>query len=111
MGSVSARTAISQGPNDEWSSHSAVSEIENDEYAYIEIEVPEDTDRLDIVLTWDEPPNDNVGSAVMADLDLTWDRMRTVTSPNVVNMFPALERTTWNISSFKILKLARSELR
>ena len=70
MGSVSARTAITQGPNGEWSSHSAVSEIENDEYAYIEIEIPEDTDRLDIVLTWDEPPNDNVGSAVMADLDL-----------------------------------------
>ena len=70
MGSVSARTAISQGPNDEWSSHSAVSEIENDEYAYIEIVVPENTHRLDIVLTWDEPPNDNVGSAVMADLDL-----------------------------------------
>ncbi len=70
MGSVSARTAIVQGPNDEWSSHSAVSEIENDEYAYIEIDVPEDTDRLDVVLTWDEPPNDNVGSAVMADLDL-----------------------------------------
>ena len=62
MGSVSARTAISQGPNDEWSSHSAVSEIENDEYAYIEIVVPENTHRLDIVLTWDEPPNDNVGS-------------------------------------------------
>lgn len=70
MGSVSARTAIVQGPNDEWSSHSAVSEIENDEYAYIEIDIPEDTDRLDIVLTWDEPANDNVGSAVMADLDL-----------------------------------------
>ena len=70
IGSVSARTAITQGPNDEWSSHSAVSEIENDEYAYIEIEIPENTDRLDIVLTWDEPPNDNVGSAVMADLDL-----------------------------------------
>ena len=70
MGSVSARTAITNDENGEWSSHSAVSEIENDEYAYIEIEVPDDTDRLDIVLTWDEPPNDNVGSAVMADLDL-----------------------------------------
>ena len=70
MGSVSARTAITQGENGEWSSHSAVSEIENDEYAYIEIEVPENTDRLDIVLAWDEPQNDNVGSAVMADLDL-----------------------------------------
>ncbi|MYD46518.1 MAG: S8 family peptidase [Gammaproteobacteria bacterium] len=70
MGSVSARTALIQGPNNEWSSHSAVSEIENDEYAYIEIEVPENTDRLDIVLTWDEPPSDEVGSTVMADLDL-----------------------------------------
>ncbi|MYF39207.1 MAG: S8 family peptidase [Gammaproteobacteria bacterium] len=70
MGAVSARTAITQGPDGAWSSHSVVSEIENDEYAYIEIEIPADTDRVDIVLTWDEPPNDNVGSAVMADLDL-----------------------------------------
>ena len=70
LGAVSARTAIAQGPNGEWSSHSSVSEIVDDEYAYIEIEIPADTDRLDIVLTWDEPPNDNVGSAVMADLDL-----------------------------------------
>ena len=70
LGAVSARTAITQGPDGAWSSHSVVSEIDNDEYAYIEIDIPEDTDRLDIVLTWDEPANDNVGSAVMADLDL-----------------------------------------
>lgn len=70
IGAVSARTAITQGPDGAWSSHSVVSDIENDEYAYIEIDIPEGTDRLDIVLTWDEPPNDNVGSDVMADLDL-----------------------------------------
>lgn len=70
IGAVSARTAITQGPDGAWSSHSVVSDIENDEYAYIEIDIPEGTDRLDIVLTWDEPPNDNVVSDVMADLDL-----------------------------------------
>ena len=70
IGAVSARTAITQGPDGAWSSHSVVSDIENDEYAYIEIDVPEGTDRLDIVLTWDEPANDNVGLPVMADLDL-----------------------------------------
>ena len=70
LGVVSARTAIIQGPNDEWRSQSAISELEDDEYAYIEIDVPQNTARLDVVLTWDEPPNDNVGQPVVADLDL-----------------------------------------
>ena len=70
LGVVSARTAIIQGPNDEWRSQSAISVVEDDEYAYIEINVPQNTARLDIVLTWDEPPNDNVGQPVVADLDL-----------------------------------------
>lgn len=70
MGYPSARTATTQGPNEAWSSHSVLSEIENDEYAYVEIEIPEGTDRVDIVLTWDEPPNDIAGPPVMADLDL-----------------------------------------
>ena len=70
LGVVSARTAVIQGPNDDWRSQSAISEVEDDEYAYIEIDVPQNTARLDIVLTWDEPPNDNVGQPVVADLDL-----------------------------------------
>ena len=70
LGVVSARTALTQGSNDEWRSQSVVSTIEDDESAYIEIDVPQDTARIDIVLTWDEPPNDNVGPPVVADLDL-----------------------------------------
>ena len=70
LGTVSARTAVIQGPNDEWRSQSAISEIEDEEYAYIEIDVPQNTARIDVVLTWDEPPNDNVGQPVVADLDL-----------------------------------------
>ena len=70
LGVVSARTAIIQGPNDEWRSQSAISDVEDDEYAYIEIDVPQNTARIDVVLTWDEPPNDNVGQPVVADLDL-----------------------------------------
>ena len=70
LGVVSARTAVTQGPNDEWRSQSAISELEDNEYAYIEIDVPQNTARFDVVLTWDEPPNDNVGQPVVADLDL-----------------------------------------
>ncbi|MXX95586.1 MAG: S8 family peptidase [Gammaproteobacteria bacterium] len=70
MGFVSTRTLITQQADNGWTTGSALSELENDEYAYIEIEVAEDTERLDIVAAWDEPPADNVGSTVMADIDL-----------------------------------------
>ena len=70
LGIVSARTALTQGADDAWRSQSAISSVEDDESAYIEIDVPQNTARIDIVLTWDEPPNDNVGPPVVADLDL-----------------------------------------
>ena len=70
LGVVSARTAITQSAENGWVSGSAISELADDEYAFIEIEVPENTSRLDIVLTWDDPPNDHFGDAVIADLDL-----------------------------------------
>lgn len=70
MGALSARTAILQHEDYGWSTGSATSELADDEYAYIEIEVPENTKRLDIVLTWDEPPSDFFGSAVISDIDL-----------------------------------------
>ena len=70
LGIVSARAAVTQGNDGMWHSHSAISSVEDDESAYIEIDVPRDTARVDIVLTWDEPPNDNIGPPVVADLDL-----------------------------------------
>lgn len=70
LGPVSARTTILQNESLGWTSGSAISEITDDEYAYIEIEVVENTSRLDIVLTWDEPANDNVDQAVISDIDL-----------------------------------------
>ena len=70
MGAVSARTAILQNESAGWVTGSATTELNDDEYAYIEIEVPENTNRLDIVLTWDEPPNDYFRTAVISDVDL-----------------------------------------
>lgn len=70
MGAVSARTAILQNESAGWVTGSATSELNDNEYAYIEIEVPENTKRLDIVLTWDEPPNDYVRDFVISDIDL-----------------------------------------
>ena len=70
LGFVSARTLLTQQEINGWATGSAVSELENDEYAYIEIEVQDGTERLDIVLAWDEPPTDNSGDTVIADIDL-----------------------------------------
>lgn len=70
MGAVSAQTALLQNESAGWVTGSATSELANDEYAYIEIEVPDNTKRLDIVMTWDEPPSDYLRTAVIADVDL-----------------------------------------
>ena len=74
VGKVSARTSVLN--NDEsngWKSGSVISELEDGEYAYVDINVPEGTSRLDLVLTWDEPPTDTLASAVLNDLDLWLD--------------------------------------
>ena len=75
MGKVSARTsALNRDRPDGWKSGSATSELQDGEYAYHDIVVPEGTSRLDLVMTWDEPPADAVASTVLNDLDLWLDR-------------------------------------
>ncbi|MCY4431847.1 MAG: S8 family peptidase, partial [Rhodospirillales bacterium] len=75
MGKVSARTAVldRDGPGG-WRSGSATSELRDGAYAWHDIEVPDGASRLDVVMTWDEPPADAVASTVLNDLDLWLDR-------------------------------------
>ena len=75
MGKVSARTAVLQrDAADGWKSGGATTELEDGAYAYHDIDVPEGASRLDVVMTWDEPPADAVPSTVLNDLDLWLDR-------------------------------------
>ncbi len=74
MGKVSARTAVLQRDRpDGWQSGSATTELTGGEYAYHDIDVPPGASRLDLVMTWDEPPADAVASTVVNDLDLWLD--------------------------------------
>ena len=75
LGKVSARTAVLERDRDDgWRSGSATVEPESGEYAYVDIDVPDGAARLDVVLTWDEPPADTIASSVLNDLDLWVDR-------------------------------------
>ena len=75
MGQVSARTsALQRDQADGWQSGSATSELRDGEYAWHDIVVPEGASRLDLVMTWDEPPADAIASTVLNDLDLWLDR-------------------------------------
>ena len=74
LGKASARTAVlDRDTADGWRSGSAVAEPENGEYAYVDIDVPAGASRLDLVMTWDEPPAAEIASAVLNDLDLWLD--------------------------------------
>ncbi|MCY4095003.1 MAG: S8 family serine peptidase [Gammaproteobacteria bacterium] len=74
LGKVSARTSVlNRNVTDGWTSGSVTSELTDGEYAYHDIHIPEGTSRLDLVLTWDEPPSDTLSSAVINDLDLWLD--------------------------------------
>ena len=75
LGLVSAAaTVLQQDAEDGWNTGSAVSTFEGEEgYAYQDIDVPEGTSRLDVVLTWDEQPADTITEAVLSDLDLWLD--------------------------------------
>ena len=42
--------------------------VEDGEYGYVDIEVPDDVSRLDLVMTWEEPPADAIASTVLNDL-------------------------------------------
>ena len=75
MGLASARTSVlNRNRADGWANGGGVSELQDGEYAHSDIEVPENASRLDLVLTWDEPPTDTIGQAVLNDLDLWLDR-------------------------------------
>ena len=75
LGRASARTAVlDRAGADGWTNGSATSVLTDGEYAYEDIEVPEGTRRLDLVLTWDEPPAETLSAAVLNDLDLWLDR-------------------------------------
>ena len=75
MGKVSVRTAVLQRDTaDGWTSGGATAELGHGEYAWHDIEVPIGASRLDVVMTWDEPPADAVASTVLNDLDLWLDR-------------------------------------
>ena len=74
LGKASARTAVlNRNAADGWTSGSAVSELADGEYAWQDIAVPAGASRLDLVLAWDEPPAESIGTPVLNDLDLWLD--------------------------------------
>ena len=75
LGLVSAAATVLQHEAEGgWTTGSAVSTFQDDAgYAYQDIDVPEGTSRLDVVLTWDEQPADTITEAVLSDLDLWLD--------------------------------------
>ena len=74
MGKASAQAAIlNRNRPDGWTSAGAVTTLSDGEYGHVDIEVPEDVSRLDLVMTWDEPPADAIASTVLNDLDLWLD--------------------------------------
>ena len=75
LGKASARTSIlNRNRADGWIGGGAVSELEEGEYAYRDIRVPAGASRLDLVMTWDEPPAASIASTMLNDLDLWLDR-------------------------------------
>ena len=76
MGRVSARLAVvDRDRADGWKGGGAIAEVADEsEYAYADIVVPEGASRLDVVMTWDEPPTEAIASPVLNDLDLWLDR-------------------------------------
>ena len=75
LGKVSARTSVlAQDDVDGWIGGGATAELgEEGDYAYLDIVVPAGASRLDVVMTWDEPPADAVVAPVLNDLDLWLD--------------------------------------
>ena len=75
LGKASARTSVLQRQRaDGWENGAATSTMTAGGYGYHDIVVPEGASRLDLVLAWDEPPTDTIGSTVLNDLDLWLDQ-------------------------------------
>ena len=74
LGLASARLSVLQRDQpDGWASGAAVSEVNDGEYGYVDIDVPDGASRLDLVMTWDEAPADAIADSVLNDLDLWLD--------------------------------------
>lgn len=75
LGKASARTSVlTRNRADGWTNGGTAAPLADGEYGYRDISVPRGTSRLDVVLTWDEPPAEAIGSSVLNDLDLWLDR-------------------------------------
>ena len=74
LGKVSARTAVlNRDTEDGWTGGSTAFDIDASGYAYHDIVVPEGASRLDVVMTWNEPPAESIANPVLHDLDLWVD--------------------------------------
>ena len=74
MGSVSARLGVlNRDSADGWITGHASVVLTDGEYGYVDVTVPAGAERLDVVMTWDEPPAESVGNVVLNDLDLWID--------------------------------------
>ena len=75
MGSVSARIGVlNRDRADGWTTGYSSVVLTDGEYGYVDVTVPEGAERLDVVMTWDEPPAENaLGAVVLNDLDLWVD--------------------------------------
>ncbi|MCY4059808.1 MAG: S8 family serine peptidase [Gammaproteobacteria bacterium] len=76
LGKVSGSTSVFDRPGDDgWESAGwhGIS-LDTGEASEHVIDVPPDASRLDVVLTWDEPPADVIANTVLNDLDLRLER-------------------------------------
>ncbi len=74
LGKVAAPVAVlARDQDDGWTSGSATATFGDGEYAYHDIVIPQGSSRVDVVLTWDEPPAEAIASTVFNDLDLWVD--------------------------------------
>lgn len=75
LGIVSAGVAVTDGPEQAWWHGGDQGTVTSGESLEYKINIPEDTARLDVVLTWSEPPAPSIRtSEVVADLDLYIDK-------------------------------------
>lgn len=74
LGKVSARTAIlNRDTEDGWVGGTTAFDVDPDSYLSHDVVVPDGASRLEVVLTWDEPPADAIANPVVHDLDLWVD--------------------------------------
>ena len=75
MGKASARTStLNRRRPDGWVNGAAIGTLASGRHTHRNIHVPAGTSRLDVVLAWDEPPADTIGSTVLNDIDLWLDK-------------------------------------